>query len=68
MAMPVEMAGASDIDTAQMDGKVAFATWFYNVGDLAVNVMYALPGERRQGLEGAWHPRMGAQRIHFTRF
>lgn len=68
LAMPVEMAGGSDVHTSQVDGKVAFATWFHNVGDLAVNVMYALPGEKRQGLEVAWHPRMGAQRIRFTRF
>lgn len=68
LAMPVEMAGGSDIDTAQQNGKVVFATWFYNVGDLAVNVMYALPGVQRQGLEVAWHPRMGAQLLHFTRF
>ena len=68
LAMPVEMVGGSDFHTADVDGNVAFATWFYNVGDLAVNVMYALPGERRQGLEVAWHPRMGAQRLLFTRF
>lgn len=68
LAMPFEMAGGSDIVTAQMNGTVVFATWFYNVGDLAVNVMYALPGEQRKGLEVAWHPRMGAQRLLFTRF
>lgn len=68
LAMPVETVGGSDIATAQVDGKVAFATWFYNVGDLAVNVMYALPGEQRQGLEVAWHPRMGAQWLRCTRF
>lgn len=68
LAMPVETVGGSDIATVEMDGKVAFATWFYNVGDLAVNVMYALPGEQRQGLDVAWHPRMGAQRLRFTRF
>lgn len=67
MAMPVEMAGGSNVATAQIDGEVAFATWFYNLGDPAVNVVYALPGERRQGLEVAWHPRMGAQRLRFTR-
>ena len=68
LAMPVETVGGSDIATAQVDGKVASATWFYNVGNLAVNVMYALPGEQRQGLEVAWHPRMGNQRLRFTRF
>lgn len=68
LPLPLELAGGSDVHTAQLDGKVYFATWFYNVGDLAVNVMYALPGEQRQGLEVAWHPRMGAQRLRFTRF
>ncbi len=68
LPMPVEMVGGSDVHIAQLDGKVAFATWVYNVGDLAVNVMYALPGEQRQGLENAWHPHMGAKRLRFTRF
>ncbi len=67
-AMPVYMVGGSDMLTVQVDGKVAFATWSYNVGDLAVNVMYALPGVQRQGLEVAWHPCMGAQWLRFTRF
>lgn len=64
----MDTVSGSDIATAQVDGKVAFATWFYNVGNLAVNVMYALPGRQRQGLEVAWHPRMGAQRLRCTRF
>ena len=68
LTLPVLTVGGSDIETAQVDGKVAFATWFYNVGNLAVNLMYALPGERRQGLDVAWHPRMGAQRLRCTRF
>ena len=68
LAQPLVMVGGSDIAIAQVDGKVAFATWFYNVGNLAVNVIYALPGEQRQGLEVAWHPRMGAQRLRCTRF
>ena len=68
LEMPLKMVGGSDIVAALVDGKVAFATWFYNVGDLVVNVMYALPGEQRQGLAVAWHPRMGAQRLRCTRF
>ena len=68
LAMPVNMVGGSDVHTALLEGKVACATWFYNVGDLAVNVIYALPGEQPQGLKVAWHPRMGAQRLPFTRF
>ncbi len=68
LAMPVKMAGGSRVVARQKDGEVAFATWFYNLGDLAVDVMYALPDERRQGLEVAWHPRMGAKRLRFTRY
>lgn len=68
MAMPVEMAGGSNVVMEQMDGETAFATWFYSLGDLVVNVMYALPGERRQGLEVAWHPRMGSQCLRFTQY
>jgi hypothetical protein len=68
LPLPIEMAGGSDVHTEQLNGEVAFASWLYNVGDLAVNVMYALPGEHRYGLEVAWHPRMGAQRLRFTEF
>jgi hypothetical protein len=41
----------------------AFATWFYEIDNLAVNVMYAEPGERREGLVGAWHPRLGTTNL-----
>jgi hypothetical protein len=68
LAMPVNVVGGSDVHTEQLDGKVAVATWFYSVGDLAVTVMYALPGEQRQGLEVAWHPCMGAKRLRFTQY
>ncbi|KVE31528.1 hypothetical protein [Burkholderia sp. TSV86] len=68
LPMPVEVAGGSDVQTAQHNGQVAFATWLYHVGDLAVNVLYALPGEQREGLKVAWHPRMGAKRLRFSRF
>lgn len=34
----------------------------------ATNVMYAFPGEMRQGLKVAWHPLMGTPRLRFTRF
>lgn len=56
--------GTSDIDTEQTtDGKCAFATWFYEVGNLAVNVMYAIDGEDRQGLIDAWHPKHGTSKL-----
>lgn len=68
LTMPVVAAGGSDIHTAMLEGHVAFASWLYHVGDLAVNVMYALEGEQRDGLKAAWHPRMGAKRLLFSHF
>lgn len=56
-------AGQSPIETAQVQGRIAFATWFYEVGRLAVNVMYAEPGQHRRGLTNAWHPASIAKRI-----
>lgn len=66
--MPVMVAGGSDIQADLLNGQVAFASWLYQVGDLCVNVLYAVLGERRQGLNVAWHPYMGCQRLPFTTF
>lgn len=62
------MAGGSDIHAALFDGKVAFASWLYQVNDLCVNVMYAEEGEQRQGLDHVWHPRSVAKRLLFKKF
>jgi hypothetical protein len=61
--LPLRISGSSDVDVAMLDGLCAFATWFYHVGNLWVNVMYAIDGERRDGLTHAWNPRFGSKRI-----
>jgi hypothetical protein len=49
--------GLTDMATTQnKKGKVVYATWFYIVGSVAVNVIYLEPAEKREGLVGAWHP------------
>ena len=40
-----------------------FATWFYYIDTVGINVMFAADCERRQGLVGAWHPRQGTTRL-----
>lgn len=40
-----------------------FATWFYDLGAVSINVMLAVDGEQRQGLVGSWHPRQGTTRL-----
>jgi hypothetical protein len=66
--LPTRIAGSSDVEVAMLDGICAFATWFYHIGDLWVNVMYAIDGERRDGLVHAWHPRFGCKRILMREF
>lgn len=49
--------GMTDMQLASFaDGTPAFACWFYEVGQVNVSVMFAAPGEQRQGLIDAWHP------------
>jgi len=62
------IAGCSDLELAMLEGKAAFAVWIHHVGRLWVRVMYATDTERRQGLEGAWHPRLGAKRLKIANF
>lgn len=66
--MPVSVAGGSDVHVDLLNGQVVFASWIYQVGDLCVNVMYAVPGENRQGLQMAWHPHQGSKRLSFCKF
>lgn len=49
-------AGCSQVYAAVLEGHIACASWFYVVGKVAVNVMYAERGEHRKGLGHAWHP------------
>jgi hypothetical protein len=48
--------GASEITTAQLNGRIVYAVWYYFLDNLSVRVMYSEPGERRQGLVDSWHP------------
>ena len=59
------MTGMSNVDAAirTSDGLCAFATWLYCVDGLAVEVMFAADGEKRQGLVDAWHPRFGTNKL-----
>ena len=60
--------GLTNMETANLDGQCVFATWFYLVGRLAVNVMYAEPTEKRQGLICSWHPTTVIKRIRLAKY
>jgi len=49
-------------------GGPAFATWFYEIGPISVNVMFAAPGERRRGLIDSWHPAHNTDKLIMADF
>ncbi|MGZ8225061.1 MAG: hypothetical protein ACXWT3_00290 [Methylococcaceae bacterium] len=53
---PIKTVGWSQVETAQIDGKIKCATWLYIIDRFAVRIMYAEPTEYRKGLIDAWHP------------
>ena len=61
---------SSDITAAirNDNGKCAFASWFYHIDQIAINLMFAEAGERREGLVNAWHPRFGTNRLRIFDF
>ena len=62
-SLPVTVAGHSNVEALLLDGKVAYATWLYQLGKFCVEVIYAQDGEKRQGLVDAWNPRLGTKRL-----
>lgn len=62
----IKHVGCSQVETAQLGGRIPYATWFYVVDRLAVNVMYAEPTERRKGLVHAWHPSSVGKRVRIV--
>ena len=64
------MVGRSDIwiwpSTAEAPTK--FATWFYSLPHIWVSVMFAMSGERRDGLVGSWHPGGGSKSLLIADF
>lgn len=55
-AVPSGSAGYSDLDTAQLDGRIVYATWLYILDRFSIRVIYAEPTEHRKALIDSWHP------------
>lgn len=55
--------GYSNLEMANISGKCVYATWFYIIGSVAVNIIYAEPSESRRGLVNAWNPENVSKRI-----
>ncbi len=62
------VAGWSEIHAMNIHGRCSFASWFYHIGEVAVNILYAEPGQRRFGLTQAWHPENAGRLLKMARF
>ena len=51
-----KMIGGSEVYVDNEVKHITFATWFYYLDSFCVRVMYAEPGENREGMIGSWHP------------
>lgn len=57
----------SDVQTLNDKGdKTIAATWFYQIGDVVVNVMYVRDGFSCEGLLDAWHPKNGSNNFQIA--
>ncbi|MEE8057611.1 MAG: hypothetical protein V3T17_07230 [Pseudomonadales bacterium] len=63
-----QITGSSDVELMSIDGCCVFATWFYVIGEIAVNVMFAEPSENRQGLINSWHPSTVIKRMKLAEY
>ena len=59
----IKHAGCSQVEKVQLAGRIVYASWFYVVDNVAVNIMYAEPSEHRKGLAHAWHPSSVGKRV-----
>ncbi|WP_043345114.1 hypothetical protein [Cupriavidus basilensis] len=50
------VAGWTEVNGNDVDGRCTFAYWSYHVGIVAVRILYAEPGMRHKELVQAWHP------------
>lgn len=60
--------GHSQIAAHSQHGRIKFASWFYTVGDISANIIYAEPDQHRKGLTYAWHPNTVGKRIKMAAY
>lgn len=59
----IKHVGYSDVEMLLVDGRVTYASWFYVVDKVAINITFAEPSEYRKGLVHAWCPSKIGKRI-----
>jgi hypothetical protein len=61
-------AGLTDIEARNINEKSEFATWFYNIGNIGVNIIY-WPHKKTPKITGhTWHPDSTGKIFRFSEF
>lgn len=63
-----KFAGITPINAVSKDGVPVFASWFYTVGDLAVDVIYSAEPEYLCVVRNFWHPAQTGKTLRLSRF
>jgi hypothetical protein len=50
-------AGITQVSTCNINDIPIFATWFYTVGDITINVIYSTIGVEHKTISNSWHPK-----------
>lgn len=66
--LPFASVGYSDLNIAQSNGRIVYATWLLTLDRFTVRVMYAEPTEHRKSLIDSWHPSTIKKCLRISRF
>lgn len=61
-----KFVGVTPINAVNNDRETVFASWFYVVGDIAVDVIYSAQNEYMHVVRNSWHPSQSGKILRFT--
>lgn len=63
-----KFAGVTPIDAVNKAGVTVFASWFYIVGDIAVDIIYSDDAEYMRVIRNYWHPNNAGKILRLSQF
>lgn len=63
-----KVSGLTQVDSTNLNGNTVFASWFYVVNQVAVNVMYSPIHTSRAIMGNIWHPSYSSSVVKLTRW
>lgn len=66
--MKHKFAGVTPIDAINKNGVTVFASWFYIVGDIAVDIIYSDEAEYMRVIQTYWHPNNAGKILRLSKF